>query len=159
MEVQREMVIQRLEPYSNIVSLKDAMDRLFEQSVVRRHDSGEPSNLAAARIMPVDVYEKESDYVIRAYVPGVKAEDVEIAAERETVSIKVHVPGEVEKEEAKSYRWLAAELGYGDVVRMLTLPAPINAAKIEAEVENGVLMVVVPKAEEAKPKKIVVKTK
>jgi HSP20 family protein len=153
------MVMQRLEPYSNIVSLKDAMDRLFEQSVVRRHEAGEAAGLAGARVMPVDVYEKDSDYVIKAYVPGVKAEDVQIGVERETVSIKVHVPGEVEKEEAKSYRWLAAELGYGDVVRMLSLPAPINAAQIEAQVENGVLTVVVPKAEEAKPKKILVKAK
>jgi HSP20 family protein len=153
------MVMQRLEPYSNIVSLKDAMDRLFEQSVVRRHEAGEAAGLAGARVMPVDVYEKDSDYVIKAFVPGVKAEDVQIGVERETVTIRVHVPGEVETEEAKSYRWLAAELGYGDVTRMLTLPAPISAAQIEAQVENGVLTVVVPKAEEAKPKKIVVKSK
>lgn len=153
------MVMQRLEPYSNIVSLKDAMDRLFEQSVVRRHEAGEAAGLAGARVMPVDVYEKDSDYVIRAFVPGVKAEDVQIGVEREMVTIRVHVPGEVETEEAKSYRWLAAELGYGDVTRMLTMPAPINAAHIEAQVENGVLTVVVPKAEEAKPKKIIVKAK
>jgi HSP20 family protein len=153
------MVIQRWEPFGDIVSLREAMDRLFEQSVVRPQKSAGPASLAGARLMPVDVYEKDSEYVIKAYVPGVKAEDVEIAAERETVTLKVHLPGEVEKEEAKSYKWLAAELGYGDVVRMLTLPVPINAAKIEALVENGVLMVVVPKAEEAKPKKIVVKSK
>ena len=148
-----------MEPVSNIVSLRDAMDRLFEQSVVSPQKSAEAASLAGARLMPVDVYERDSDYVIKAYVPGVKAEDVEIAAERETVTLKLHVPGDVEKEEAKSYRWLAAELGYGDVMRMLTLPVPINAAKIEALVENGVLTVVVPKAEEAKPKKIVVKAK
>ena len=148
-----------MEPFSNIVSLRDAMDRLFEQSVVSPQKSAEAASLAGARLMPVDVYERDSDYVIKAYVPGVKAEDVEIAAERETVTLRLHVPGDVEKEEAKSYRWLAAELGYGDVMRMLTLPVPINAAKIEALVENGVLTVVVPKAEEAKPKKIVVKAK
>ena len=87
---------------------------------------------------------------------GVKAEDVEIGAESETVTIKAHIPGEAEKEGAGAYRWLVGELGYGDVVRTVTLPAAIDAGKIEASVENGVLMVTVPKAEEAKPRKIAV---
>ena len=153
------MVMQRWEPFGDIVSLRDAMDRLFEQSIVRPQRAADAGGMAGARLMPVDVYENDSDYIIKAYVPGVKAEEVEISAERETVSIKAHVPGEVEKEEAKSYKWFAAELGYGDVVRVLTMPAAIDAAKIEAQVENGVLIVVVPKAEEAKPKKITVKSK
>ena len=153
------MVMQRWEPFGDIVSLRDAMDRLFEQSVVRPQRGGAAAGVAGARVMPVDVYEKDSDYVVKAYVPGVKADEVEISAERETVSIKAHVPGEVENEEAKAYKWFAAELGYGDVVRVLTLPAPIDASKIEAQVENGVLTVMVPKAEEAKPKRIVVKAK
>jgi HSP20 family protein len=54
---------------------------------------------------------------------------------------------------------MMGELGFGDVVRGLSLPAPIEASKIEASVENGVLTVIVPKAEEAKPKKIAVKAK
>lgn len=153
------MVMQRWDPFGDIVSLRDAMDRLFEQSVVRPQRSATASGMAGARMMPVDVFEKDSDYVIRAYVPGVKAEDVEIGAERETVSIKAHIPGEVETAEARDYKWLAAELGYGDVVRMVTLPMPINASGIDAQVDNGVLTVVVPKAEEAKPKKIAVKQK
>ena len=153
------MVMQRWEPFGDIVSLRDAMDRLFEQSVVRPQRGGAAAGVSGARVMPVDVYEKDSDYVVKAYVPGVKADEVEISAERETVSIKAHVPGEVENEEAKAYKWFAAELGYGDVVRVLTLPAPIDASKIEAQVENGVLTVMVPKAEEAKPKRIVVKAK
>ncbi len=153
------MVMHRWDPFGEIVSLRDAMDRLFEQSVVRPQRIAGTSGLAGARMMPVDVYEKDSDYVVRAYVPGVKAEDVEIGAERETVTIKAHIPGEAEKQDARSYRWLAAELGYGGVVRIVTLPAPIDASKIDARVENGILEVVVPKAEEAKPKKITVKSR
>jgi len=152
------MVVQRWEPFSDIVSLREAMDRLLEQSVVRpRRESAQTS--AGARSMPVDVYEKDNDYVIRAYVPGVKAEDVDINAERDSIVIRVHIPGEAEKEEAKAYRWMMGELGYGDVVRGLSLPAPIEAGKIEASVENGVLTVLVPKAEEAKPRKIAVKAR
>ncbi len=153
------MVTQRWEPFGNIVSLRDAMDRLFEQSVVSPQRGAASMGLAGARMMPVDVFQKDSDYVVKAYLPGVKAEDVEIGAERETVTIKARIPGEAEKEEAKSYKWLANELGHGEVVRMITLPTPITSAKIDAEVENGVLTVVIPQAEEAKPKKIAVKSK
>jgi len=151
------MIMQRFEPFSDGVSLRDAMERLFEQSVVR--PGSVQGAVAGAATMPVDVFEKDGEFVIKAYVPGVKAESVEIGAEQEMVSIKAHIPGEVEGEEAKSYRWLAGELGYGDVARTLTLPAPIDAARIEANVDNGVLTVVVPKAEEAKPRKIVVTSK
>ena len=154
-----EMVMQTWTPFSDIVSLREAMDRLVEQSVVQpRRGAGAPS-LAGAKLMPIDLFEEDSGYVLKAYVPGVKAEDVEIGAESETVTIKAHIPGEAEKEGAAAYRWLVGELGYGDVVRTVTLPAAIDAGKIEASVENGVLMVIVPKAEEAKPRKIAVMAK
>jgi len=150
------MVLQRFEPFGDIVSLREAMDRLFEHSVVRPgQDSARPSG--GARTMPLDVYEKDNGYVLRAYVPGVKAEDVDINAERDSIVIRAHIPGEAEKEDAQSYRWLMGELGYGDVVRGLSLPAPIEAGKIEASVQNGVLTVLVPKAEEARPKRIAVR--
>lgn len=153
------MVLQSWEPYSDIVSLRDAMDRLFEQSVVRPSRAAVAGGMTGPKAMPVDVYEKDTDYIVRAYVPGVKADEVEISAEQGMVSIKARIPSEVEQEDAKSWKWLAAELGYGDVVRTLTLPMPIAADKIEAQVENGVLTVMVPKAEEAKPRKITVKSK
>jgi len=153
------MVMQRWDSFGDIVSLRDAMDRLFEQSVVRPARAAGAAPVTGAAMMPVDVLEKDAEYVIKAYVPGVKAESLEIGAERETLSIKAHIPGEAECEESKSCRWLAGELGYGDVARTLTLPAPIDAARIEANIENGVLTVIVPKAEEAKPRKIAVKAK
>ena len=153
------MVLQRWDRFGDIVSLREAMDRLFEQSVVRPQRGAGTASPTSAKMMPLDLFEEESDFVLKAYVPGVKAEDVEIGAERETVTIKAHIPGEAEKEEAGAHRWLADELGYGDVVRTVTLPAAIDAGKIEASVENGVLIVIVPKAEEAKPKKIAVMAK
>jgi len=152
------MSMQRWDPFSDIVSLREAMDRLFEQSVVRPQ-RGQTQTTAGARVMPIDLFEKDNDYVIRAFVPGASADSVDISAERDSVVIKAHIPGEMEKEEANQYRWMLGELGYGDVVRAVTLPAAIDAAKMEATVENGVLTLVVPKAEEAKPKKIAVKAK
>ena len=95
------MMVQRWEPLSDGVSLREAMDSLFAQSVVRP-ERGIASRAPGPRLLPVDLFEKDSTYVIRAYVPGAKAEDVEISAEDATVSIKAHIPGEVENEEAQS---------------------------------------------------------
>jgi len=153
------MVIQRWDRFGDSVSLREAMDRLLEQSVVRPLRGAGMQVLAGAKTMPIDLLEDDSNYMLKAYVPGVKAEDVEIGAMRETLTIKAHIPGEAEKTENDTYRRVVDELGYGDVVRTVTLPAPIDAGKIEAGVENGVLTVTVPKAEEAKPRKIAVMAK
>ncbi len=153
------MVMQRFEPLSDGVSLREAMERLFEQSVVCPDGFAGSESIPGAKVMPVNVYEEDSGFVIRAYVPGVKAESVEVGAEGGMLTIKARIPGKVEGGDAKAGRWLVGELGYGDVARTLTLPAPIDAVRIEANVEDGVLTVVVPKAEEAKPRKIVVKAK
>jgi HSP20 family protein len=153
------MAMERWDPFNDIVSLRDAMDRLFEQSVVHPQRMAGRQSLAGAKVMPVDLFQKGADYIIKAYVPGVKAEDVQISSERDAVTLKAHIPGEIETDEARGYRWMVDELGYGDVLRTLVMPGPIDAAKIEATVENGVLTVLVPQAEEAKPRKIQVKAK
>lgn len=152
------MVTSRWDPFTDLVTLREAMGSLFDRSYVR---SGQPGNqeTAGTRNMPLDVYEKDNAYIIRAYLPGSKAEDVDIDVDNTTMTIKAHIPSELEQEEAKGYKWLLGELGYGDVGRSITMPSQINAGKIEAVVENGVLTLTVPKAEEAKPKKIAVKSK
>jgi len=152
------MVMSRWDPFADLVTLREAMDRLFDQSFVRPGQTG-AREVTGARSMPIDLYERNGDYIIKAYLPGVKAEDVDINADQGTLKIQAHVPGEAEREEAKNYRWLVNELGYGDVVRTVTLPSVIDAGKIDATVENGILTVTVPKAEEAKPKKITVRAK
>jgi HSP20 family protein len=152
------MVMSRWDPFSELTTLRQAMDRLFDQSFIRPERAG-VRELAGARTMPIDLYEKEGDYILKAYLPGARAEDVDIDADRGMITIKAHIPGEAEQEQAKNYNWLVNELGYGDVVRSVTLPVLVDAGKIEASVENGILTVSIPKAEEAKPKKIAVKAK
>ena len=151
-------MVNRWDPFADLVSLREAMDRLFDQSFIRL-GRGILPELAGARTMPIDLYERDGDYIIKAYLPGVKAEDVDINVDQGTLTIKAHIPGEAEREEAKSYRCLTSELSYGDVTRTIALPAMIDAGRIEATVENGVLTLIVPKAEAAKPKKITVKAK
>lgn len=150
-------MVTRWNPMEELMTMREAVDRLVNESLVRpwRSEGGTPG----VGRMAVDLYEKGDDYVLQAHLPGVGADDVEITADRNTVAIRAHVPGEAEKEEAKGYRWLLHELGHGDVARTLELTVPINAEKIEARVENGILTLVLPKAEEAKPKQIKVKAK
>jgi HSP20 family protein len=107
--------------------------------------------------MAVNLCEKDDNYYLQAYLPGVKAEDVDISVDGNTINLKARIPSSMESEDAKNYRWYITELGYGDVNRSVNFPVPVNANRIEASQENGVLTIVVPKAEEAKPKQIKVK--
>lgn len=150
------MAIERT-PFTDLVSLRDAMDRLFEQSFVRPSQAA--GQTRAAHTMAVNLFEKDDTYYVQAFLPGVKAEEVEINVDQNTLNLKARIPSDLEKEEARQYRWYVTELGYGDVSRSLSFPAPIDAARIEASQENGVLTITVPKAEQAKPKQIKVKTK
>jgi len=142
--------------FTDPVSLREAMDRLFEQSFVRGSQAAGEER--SAQTMAVNLYEKDDVYYLQAYLPGVKAEDVEINLDGNVMNLKVRVPSSLEDEEAKNCRWYITELGYGDVGRSVNFPLPIDASRIEASQENGVLTVSVPKAEEAKPKQIKVKT-
>lgn len=150
-------MVTRWEPFAELAALREAMDNLFDRPFVGRRPT--LTERTGERVMPVDLCERDGDYVIKAYVPGVKAEEVNLNVDQNTLTIKAHIPGEAESEEAKKYKWLTQELGYGDVSRSINLPGPIDADKIEATVDNGVLTVTVPKAEEVKPKKIQVKGK
>ncbi len=152
------MAMQRTNPFTDLVSLRDAMDRLFEQSFVRP-ERGASVQERGARTMAVNLCEKDDKYYVQAFLPGVKADQVEISIDQNTLNLKARIPSELEKEEAKKYRWYITELGYGDVSRSITFPAPIDAGKIEASQENGVLTVEIPKAEGAKPRQIKVTTK
>lgn len=148
------MVTKRWDPFGGMISLRDAMDRLLEQSLIRT-DRSLSSDMVGSRALPMDVYERDGDYVIKAYVPGVSIDHIEISIDRGSLlTIKAHVGTDIEKEEAKKYNWLINELMPGDVSRTLTMPTMVEVGKIEANVDNGVLTLVLPKAEEAKPRQI-----
>ena len=149
-------MIYRNKPINELVSLRDAMDRLFEQSFIRPGTAGTAER--PERTMAVNLCEKGDTYYVQAFLPGVKADEVEISVDQNTLNLEARIPSELEKEEAKDYRWYMTELGYGDVSRSITFPSLIDAGKIEASQENGVLTVAVPKAEESKPKQTKVKT-
>jgi HSP20 family protein len=134
----------------DFVSLREAMGQLFEESLIPTllREEGRPEFFSA------DLYEKDDVFVIKASLPGLKAEEVKIDATANGVTIS----GEYKRdEEVKKESYLRRERRYGTFYRSFTLPVDIDAAKVEASFENGVLTVKLPKGELAKPKHIAVK--
>lgn len=114
-----------------------------------------PVGFNGGRRMPIDVQADGEAYVIKAEVPGLKAEDLKI----EILDDVLTLHGEVTQEENGHDDYLLRELSHDAFSRKLRLPDPIDASKADAKIEDGVLMVRIPKAEEAKPKVIKVKTR
>jgi len=148
------MSIMRREPFSELVSLRQAMDKLFEDSFVR------PSRMLAAfgeaTIPAIDVYQTPNEFVVKASLPGTKPDDVNIDITGDTLTIKGETKAE---QEIKKEDYLYQERRYGSFSRSLVLPSGLQADKTEAAMENGILTLTIPKAEEAKPKTIKVKAK
>lgn len=149
--------IVRWEPLRDMVSLREAMDRLFEESFVQPSWASlarRPEKNGGEWQLPVDVYTTPEEIVIAANVPGVKPENVEITFKGDVLTIQGELPGALENVE-----YLMRERRHGRFSRTLSFNVPVNADGIEATFENGVLTVVAPKAEQVKPKTIRVQTR
>lgn len=101
----------------------------------------------------IDVEETEGAYEVTAELPGMKAEDVDATVENDILTIRGEKKQETRKEE-EGGKWHLLERTYGSFARSFTLPRRVNEAKVEARFEDGVLKVTLPKAEEAKSRKI-----
>ena len=147
------MSIVRWEPFSDLMSLREAMDRLFEESFVR--PGARMLAPFGAGELCLDMYETDSDVVVTASLPGVKPEDVDVTITGDVLSIKGEVRSEVKVEKAN---YLRQERRFGAFHRTVALPVPVQADKAEAKFKDGVLTLTMPKAEEARPKSIKIKT-
>ena len=142
--------ITRFDPVGEIVSLRSAMDRLFEDSFVspltwRTLANGEGIN------PPIDVHETDDDLVVTAALPGVKPEDVDITMTGQNLTLR----GEFRAhDDVKSDRYLYRERRFGTFSRSLQLPVRVQGEKADASFDNGVLTLRVPKADEVKPRQI-----
>lgn len=144
----------RWEPFRDLISLREAMDRLFEESFIRPR-AGWLAPLGA-EALAVDMYETDQDVIVKSSVPGVKPEDIDITITGDTLTIK----GETKTEEkVEKANYIRQERRYGAFSRSVTLPTSIVAEQAKAEFDNGVLTLTLPKAEEVKPKTIKVKAK
>jgi HSP20 family protein len=139
------------DPFREMMSLSRAMDRMFDDTIRfprlwENQDNGGPA---------LDVVEKEESYIVKASVPGVAPEDVEITLTDNVLTIK----GETkEDKEDKQENYHLRERHYGSFMRSIKLPATVDADKVEAVNEHGVLTLTLPKSEAVKPKKITVKS-
>jgi len=104
----------------------------------------------------VDVFEKEDKFVVKAELPGMKEGDIDVSVVGDTLSIKGEKKTETEIKEEGYYR---CERSYGSFYRSIPLPSNVDADKIEASFEDGVLEVALPKSAKVKPKKIAVSAK
>jgi len=134
-----------------MITLREAMDRLF-------NDAFTPSLGAAGgwQVPAVDLYQTDDEVIVKASLPGLKPDDVQISITGDMLTLK----GEFRQEEEKKERaYHLREQRYGAFERTFALPTDVVADKAKAEFENGILTVSLPKAEEVKPKMISVKAK
>jgi HSP20 family protein len=141
----------RWEPFREMANLSRVMDRFFDEpfgempTLWRRGDGN---------TLALDVAEQDDQYIVKASIPGIKPEEVEITLTNNVLTIK----GETKEEnENKQENYHLRERHFGSFVRSIALPNSVDADKIEAVNEHGVLTLTLPKAETVKPKRIEVK--
>ncbi len=165
------MAIDLWNPFGEMMTLRDAMDRLLQESYVR---PGTSLMNAGRGGMPLDVVENSNDYVIYASMPGVNPQNVQITVQGDTLTIRgeassaINEPqaqrgqtqspgqpqGQPQGQQGQAGNYLMRERRQAVFFRQVTLPTNVNADKANARFEHGELILTLPKAEEAKPKQI-----
>lgn len=141
----------RWEPMREMMTLREAMDRLFDDAFTRPIGNVNPWGAPA-----IDLYQTEKNVVVKAALPGLKAEEVQISVTGEVLTLK----GEFKQaEEVKDAAYHLKEQRYGSFERSVLLPSEVQTEKAKADFENGILTITLPKAEQVLPKTITVKAK
>lgn len=145
--------IVRWDPVREMVSMRNQMDRLMSD-VFSTPASWQNDEYAGFMRLALDVSENDNNYTVHASLPGIKAEGVEISFSENTLTIK----GETKDERVdENEKWHLRERRFGSFMRSLSLPTAIKADAIDAKFEDGVLTLILPKAEEVKPRRIAIK--
>lgn len=144
---------------TDFVVLRDAMNQLLEDSfVLTRGARGNGGAGQTARALPLDVYATNDEAVIIAAVPGMNPSDVDVTIDQNVVTLAGTIPTAAESEQGKGANWYLHELWHGPFRRSVTLPFDVDSDRTEATFENGIVRVVLPKAERARPHKITITT-
>jgi HSP20 family protein len=138
--------------FGRLTDLRDEIDRLFETPLA---EFGRTSPLFSGWAPTLDIYEDKDNLYVRAELPGMKKEDIDLSLHDGSLSISGERKTEEKAKEAEVYR---SERFFGRFQRTVTLPSPVAADQVKAQYKDGVLTVTLPKSEEAKPKHIDVKT-
>lgn len=145
----------RWEPAREMMTLREAMDRLFDEAFTQPfsliRESGSVWSSPA-----IDMYQTDNDVIVKAALPGIKAEDVQINLSGDVLTIK----GEVKQEEEKKEKsWYIREQRWGAFERAIRLPTAVIADRAKADFESGILTITLPKSKESRPKTIAIKAK
>jgi HSP20 family protein len=139
--------ITRWDPFHNLSTLQDQVNRLFQSSFPARSDNSALTTWAPA----VDIYETENELVLKADLPGISEKDLDVRVENNMLTVR----GERKfEQQVKEDNYLRVERSYGSFSRSFSLPNTVNTEAIKAEYKNGVLQVVMPKRAESKPKQV-----
>ncbi len=141
------MAILKWDPFKELQSLQEKIDRIFEETLRGR----EPATFSGSWVPAVDIYETDDAIVLEAELPGMDEKDIEVRVEDNVLTIKGERKFEKEAKEENYYRM---ERYYGAFQRSFTLPSNVDVDKIKAEYKKGILKVTMPKKEETKPKQI-----
>ncbi len=176
------MSITRWEPFSELMPLRDLMNRLMEESFIMPRGLGQQGRQWTTAF-PVDIYETEQDVVVKAAMPGMKPDDIDVRITDNVLTIKGehredHEQGQRPQEKAvgqqqqgqtkgqtqgqtqgeKGGNYYRREISYGSFYREIMLPTEVQGDKAQATFDNGILTLTLPKAEHAKAKRIQVQS-
>ena len=145
------MSMTRWDPFREVLSLREAMQQLMEESFVR---PGAATRGGGAQQLALDAHEEDDAYVVRASLPGVKPEDIQVSVLGDTLTIRAETGGQSEQSRGN---YLVRERHTGTFHRSLTLPAQIDSNAVDAQYEHGVLTLRLPKSPAAQPRRIQVR--
>ena len=148
----------RWEPVREMMTLREAMDRLFDDAFTRPINLRDGGWSAPA----VDMYQTDDEVVVKVALPGFKADEVQINVTGDVLTLRGELKREEEKtspSSGKEKAWHIREHRWGSFERTIALPTDVRADNAVADFENGILTITLPKAEEVKPKTISVKAK
>jgi HSP20 family protein len=143
------MAVIRWDPFRDLNSLQERMNRLFEEAN-RGWRADDPSSTTSWS-PAVDIYESDSDIVVKAELPGMEREDIDLNLENNVLTLKGNRRFE---RDAKDENYHRIERAYGTFSRSFSIPAVVEEGSIRAEYKQGVLTIVLPKTQKAKPQQI-----
>ena len=144
----------RWEPERELMTLREAMDRLFDDAFTRPFSLSREGSSSSSPAL--DMYQTDNEVIVKASLPGIKAHEVQINVKGDVLTIR----GETKQEEEQQERsWHIREHRWGAFERSVRLPTSVNSDQAQADFENGILTITLPKSERVKPKTITVKAK
>ena len=141
-------MLNRFDPFREMVSMRRMMDRLIDQGF-----TGDGDSVTADWALPLDVVEQNDQFIVKASLPGVKMDDIDVTFNNGVLSIKAEIK---EDSEHKAEQYHLRERRWGSFSRSISMPSTIQADEIKAEYQDGILVLHLPKSEAMKPKRIAI---